>query len=127
MINEYKKELKEVYSQDWHWERITDLLKVLVKQQSENSDFDSDNLKTDLKVKEVQFIWWNELLYYVKNDDYWERLCISKALKKLIFEQTHDLHLHADFYQAYSQILKSIYMRKLRKQLWRYIVHCSEC
>ena len=70
MINKYKKELKETYSQDWQWERITDLLKVSVKQQSENSDFDSDNLKTDLEVKGVQFIWWNELLYYIKNDDY---------------------------------------------------------
>ena len=70
MTNEYKKELKEAYSQDQQWERITDLLKVSAKQQSENSDFDSDNLKTDLEVKGVQFIQWNELLYYMKNDDY---------------------------------------------------------
>ena len=56
MTNKYKKELKGVYSQDQQWERITDLLKVSVKQQSENSDFDSDDLKTDLEVKGVQFI-----------------------------------------------------------------------
>ena len=73
-------------------------MKVLVKQQSENSDFDSDDSKTDLEVKEVQFIWWNELLYYIKNNDYWERLCILKTLKKPIFEQTHDLHSHANFH-----------------------------
>ena len=127
MTDEYKKELKEVYSQDWQWERTPDLLKVSAKQQSENSDFDSDDSKTDLEVKEVQFIWQNELLYYMKKDDYWERLCISKALKKPIFKQTHDLHLHADFHWAYSQISESIYMRKLEKWLQRYIVHCSEC
>ena len=56
MTDEYKKELKEVYSQDWQWERITDLLKVSAKQQSKNSDFDSDDSKTDLEVKGVQFI-----------------------------------------------------------------------
>ena len=127
MTNEYKKELKEAYSQDQQWERITDLLKVSVKQQSENSDFDSDNSKINLEVKEVQFIQQNGLLYYVKNDDYQERLCISKALKKPIFKQAHDLHSHAGFHQAYSWILKSIYMRKLEKWLQRYIVHCSEC
>ena len=43
MTDKYKKELKEVYNQDQQWERITDLLKVSVKQQSKNSDFDSDN------------------------------------------------------------------------------------
>ena len=63
----------------------------------------------------------------MKNDDYWERLCILKTLKKLIFEQAHNLHSHADFHQVYSQILTLIYIRKLRKWLWRYIVHCSEC
>ena len=101
MTDKYKKELKGVYSQDWQWERITDLLKVLVKQQSKNPDFDLDDLKINLEVKEVQFIWWNELLYYMKNDDYWERLCILKTLKKLIFKQAHDLHSHADFHWVY--------------------------
>ena len=56
MANEYKKELEGAYSQDWQWEKITDLLKVSVKQQSKNSDFDSHDLKTDLEVKGVQFI-----------------------------------------------------------------------
>ena len=49
------------------------------------------------------------------------------ALKKEIFELTHDQQHHASFHKTYDRIITSIYIKRLSKNLRIYINHYPKC
>jgi len=52
----------------------------------------------DEQLVDIKFKHRNNLLYYINSNDERERLCISIAMKKKIFQMTHDSHHHVSFH-----------------------------
>ena len=113
MKNEFKTRLKNEYETDNHW---NDILKMI-----KNAE------EWDEQLVNIKFKHRNELLYYINSNDERERLCISIAMKKKIFQMTHDNHHHVNFHRSYDRISRSSYIKHLSRRLKTYITHCSEC
>ena len=71
---------------------------------------------------DIDFQLIDELLYHVKKD--YSKFCIFNNCVHDILKLTHDNNFHVDHHRVYVK-LKSIYIRKLSKQLTNYIRHCS--
>ncbi len=81
----------------------------------------------DEQLVDIKFKHRNELLYYINSNDEREKLCILIAMKKKIFQMTHDNHHHVNFHQSYDHISRFLYIKHLSKRLKTYIAQCSEC
>ena len=75
----------------------------------------------------LRFKLRDKLLYYINFNNDRERLYISNALEKEIFELTYNRQHYKGFHRTYNRIASSIYMRYLAKYLRTYIDHCLEC
>ena len=113
MKNEFKIRLKNEYKIDDHWNNILKMIKNVEEQ--------------DEQLVDIKFKHRNNLLYYINSNDERERLCISIAMKKKIFQMTHDSHHHVSFHWSYNRISRSLYIKHLNRWLKTYIAHCSEC
>ena len=84
-------------------------------------------MKKETRVKGIQFLLKESLIYYQDETNDRLRLCISKKLKKKFFELAHDNHSHEKFQRIYDKIVFNYYMRHLTRRLKRYIQHCFSC
>ena len=75
----------------------------------------------------IRFKLRDELIYYTNFNDGRERLCIFNALKREIFELTHDRQHYKEFHKTYDRIISFVYMWHLSKHLWAYINYCLKC
>ncbi len=113
MKNEFKTRLKNEYKTDNHWNNILKMIKNVEER--------------DEQLVDIKFKHRNELLYYINSNDEREKLCILIAMKKKIFQMTHDNHHHVNFHQSYDHISRFLYIKHLSKRLKTYIAQCSEC
>lgn len=111
MSDDFKARLKTTYRNNKHWTRV---LKIIFNL--------NDSTREDLRFK-----LRDELIYYINELNERERLCISKAMRKKIFQLTHDEQSHEEFHRTYDRLIASMYIRKLSRRLQKYIRYCSEC
>ena len=75
----------------------------------------------------IRFKLRDELIYYTNFDDDRKRLYIFNALKREIFELTHDRQHYERFHKKHNRIVNFIYIRHLSKHLRAYKNYCSKC
>lgn len=78
-----------------------------------------------IRVERIQFLLQNELIYFQDQFDNQLKLCVSKNLKRKIFELTHDVNSHIDFSRTSDFIVVNHYMRHITRRLKKYLRHCS--
>ena len=77
-------------------------------------------IKKKTRLKEIQFLFKRDLIYYQDEMNDRLRLCILKKLKKKFFELVHDSHSYKKFQYIYDWIVFYYYIRYSTRRLKRY-------
>ena len=69
----------------------------------------------------------NEILYYINQENNYEKLYILKLIIKKMFCLNYNSNKHTKLFYSYIKIAAIIYIQKLIKYLYAYIHHCLNC
>lgn len=120
LSDDFKNRLRNAYESEPHWQRILAMLKGAA------SD-DLDALNSTNHLRGINFVTREDLLYFVDPITQAEKLCIPSSMQQEVFEMAHDRHLHQGYHRAYERIQSSMFIRKLAKNLRKYIRYCPAC
>ena len=123
MSEDYRRRLGKAYTEDKKWSKIV----AVLLEEKNKLEKDSEGVKGDVIVPNIQFFLRDNLIYYKDEYDDRERLCIPKSMEREVFDLAHDKRSHGGFHRTYEQIVGSYYMRHLTRRLKRYIQHCPDC
>ena len=124
ITDEFKQQIQNTYKEDSLWKWIFNLIKL-----TNHSWWNqyNNNENTVKRSADLQFMYHNDLIYYIDDVDDWECLCILVHFKKEIFKLIHNCQHHDEFHHTYDHIAVSLFLHHLIRHLKTYILHCSEC
>jgi hypothetical protein len=145
LTDDFKQKLKEAYTTDIHFARVltmlhqaaaeaTKLHEVREAEAMEPAQRDQPTTpapepsqQQENKLRGINFVERDNLLYHVDRVDNTERLCIPKSLLPEILKIAHDNNFHGVYHRTYDRIHATMFVRGLAKAVKRYIRYCGQC
>ena len=120
MFFEFRKKIIENYQEKKVWTNLIAMFTNL------NNRFSQKKINIFKKIKiDIVFKLHDELIYYI--DDNFDKLCISKFLKKKIFRLTYNSNQYIDVYKNYFKIVDIIYISRFLRKIRVYVKHYFVC
>ena len=116
---DFKKKVIENYQKKKIWTNLIAMLTNLNNKLSQEI-----NVFKKMKI-DIVFKLHKKLIYYIENN--FDKLCISKFLKKKIFRLVHDSNQHVNVYKNYFKIVDTLYISRFLRKIRVYIKHYFVC
>ena len=66
-------------------------------------------------------------LFYFKNKENPNRLCIFKSCHKRVLHYAHHEHVHEEMHKTYNLFMKLVFISKIKMLINDYVISCLTC